>query len=174
MALSPKQQRFIEEYLVDLNATAAAIRAGYSAKTAANIGHELLRKPNIQAEIQCLTAARNERLELTADQVIAQLMNIAFADAGDCFHADGSAFDLRKLTKAQRAAIEVTVEKSMEGGKPSKKIKYRLSDKTRALELLGRRLKLWIDRHEVVGLADWEAFSERVQSMRRRMDAKPN
>lgn len=70
MKLTPKQTRFIEEYLVDLNATQAAIRAGYSVKTARKIGSENLTKPDIQAAIQIAQLARSERTQITVDKVL--------------------------------------------------------------------------------------------------------
>ena len=70
MKLTPKQARFIEEYLVDLNATQAAIRAGYSVKTARKIGSENLTKPDIQAAIQIAQLARSERTQITVDKVL--------------------------------------------------------------------------------------------------------
>lgn len=66
-ALSPKQQRFVDEYLVDLNATQAAIRAGYSRDTAGSIGHENLKKPEIQAAISIARKAQQDRTGITAD-----------------------------------------------------------------------------------------------------------
>ena len=70
MSLTAKQRCFVEEYLVDLNATQAAIRAGYSEKTAADIGCENLTKPNIQQAIAEAMQARSERTEIEADQVL--------------------------------------------------------------------------------------------------------
>lgn len=78
--LTPKQVRFVEEYLVDLNATQAAIRAGYSEKTAKEIGCQNLTKLNIAAEIEKAMESRVERTQVTADQVIAELAKIAFVD----------------------------------------------------------------------------------------------
>jgi len=80
MALTDKQQRFVKEYLVDLNATQAAIRAGYSQKTAGSIGEENLRKPEIAAAIQEAMEARSRRTEITADRVLQELAKIGFAD----------------------------------------------------------------------------------------------
>lgn len=77
--LTPKQSRFIEEYMVDLNATQAAIRAGYSKKTAAAIGAENLTKPKIAAEIEKRQAAISEKLEITQETVAQELGKIAFA-----------------------------------------------------------------------------------------------
>lgn len=77
MKLSDKQQRFCMEYLVDLNATQAAIRSGYSEKTARQIGTENLSKPAIQERIKALQADRSQRTQITSDDVISRLRNIA-------------------------------------------------------------------------------------------------
>lgn len=78
--LTEKQKRFCEEYLIDFNATQAALRAGYSPKTAYSIGDENLRKPEIQSEIQTLIRKRSERTGINADSVIKELVKIAFAE----------------------------------------------------------------------------------------------
>lgn len=78
--LTEKQKRFCEEYLIDFNATQAALRAGYSPKTAYSIGDENLRKPEIQSEIQTLIQKRSERTGISADTVITELAKIAFSD----------------------------------------------------------------------------------------------
>jgi phage terminase small subunit len=80
MSLTPKQAAFVREYLVDLNATQAAIRAGYSAKTAASIGDENLRKPAIAAAIKEAMDKRARRTEVTADRVVQELAKIGFSD----------------------------------------------------------------------------------------------
>ena len=76
MALTPKQQRFVEEYLVDLNATRAAVRAGYSERNAGKIGHELLEKTRISKAIQDAQKKRSERVEITQDYVLKGLKEI--------------------------------------------------------------------------------------------------
>lgn len=81
--MTPKQARFVEEYLIDLNATQAAIRAGYSAKTAHSIGEENLRKPEIAATLASRQAARSIRTEITQDRVLEELWAIATADPND-------------------------------------------------------------------------------------------
>lgn len=83
MALTPKQERFVQEYLVDLNATQAAIRAGYSAKTASRIGPELLVKTCISEAIQKAMKKREKRTEVTQDYVITKLREIVEKDASD-------------------------------------------------------------------------------------------
>lgn len=71
--LTPKQQRFVEEYLVDLNATQAALRAGYSERRAAEIGWQLLQKTTIQTTIQTRRAEQSQRTQITADWVLTRL-----------------------------------------------------------------------------------------------------
>ena len=88
MALNAKQNRLVEEYLEDLNATKAAIRAGYSERTAEVIGYENLRKPQIQEAIQAAIEKRSERTEITQDKVVAELGKVAFAEAHDYTDAD--------------------------------------------------------------------------------------
>ena len=75
IAMTPKQQRFVAEYLIDLNATQAAIRAGYSEKTARFIGAENLTKPNIAAAVAAAVAKRSERTEITQDYVLAAIVD---------------------------------------------------------------------------------------------------
>lgn len=79
--LEPRQQRFVDEYLIDLNATQAAIRAGYSEKTARYIGHENLTKPHIQAAVSKAQQERAERTGITADRALREAWNVAIADA---------------------------------------------------------------------------------------------
>ena len=74
--LTPKQERFVEEYLVDLNATQAALRAGYSEKTAYSIGQEILKKPEIQQAIQAQKCKRSQRVRVTQDEIIRDLLAI--------------------------------------------------------------------------------------------------
>lgn len=78
--LTPKQQRFVEEYLIDLNATRAAIRAGYSEKRASEIGYQLLQKTTVQIAIDSAQQRRSERTEITQDMVLQELARIGFSD----------------------------------------------------------------------------------------------
>jgi phage terminase small subunit len=84
--LTPKQEMFVKEYLVDLNATQAALRAGYSEKTANRIGAENLSKPVIQSRIQELMNKRAEKTEITADAVLQRWWDIATADPNEIIH----------------------------------------------------------------------------------------
>ena len=87
MSLTPKQARFVEEYLIDLNATAAAKRAGYSAKTAEQQGYQLLQKTLVQQAIQNAQQARSERTEVTQDQVIRGLQKEATFEGEGTSHS---------------------------------------------------------------------------------------
>lgn len=107
--LTEKQRRFCEEYLVDLNATQAAIRAGFSEKNADKIGPELLGKTRVAQEIARHQQERAERLRLDVDGVVAKLANIAGADIRDYLTITGDTLvlkDLSKLTPQQASAIE--------------------------------------------------------------------
>lgn len=81
--LSPKQSAFVREYLVDLNASHAAQRAGYSKKTARSIGWELLRKPEVAEAMREAMSTRAERTEITADWVLRRLREEADKSEGD-------------------------------------------------------------------------------------------
>lgn len=83
MALTEKQKAFVQEYLVDLNATAAAKRAGYSEKTAYSVGNENLTKPEISKAIQKAMQERQERTQVTQDMVVQEISKVAFKDAAD-------------------------------------------------------------------------------------------
>ncbi len=155
--LTPKQAAFVAEYLVDLNASAAARRAGYSEKTADRTGYENLRKPEIASAIQQAMTARAERTEITADRVLQELAKLAFSNMHDyiCTTPAGDAFvDLSNLTRDQAAALtEVTVEDYLDGrgddARDVRRVKIKLADKKGSLELLGKHLKLFADRTEI-------------------------
>jgi len=83
--LTQKQQRFVEEYLIDLNVTQAAIRAGYSANSARQQAHDLLTKPDIEAAMAELRREQSERCRVKADDVIAELVKIGFANLADYY-----------------------------------------------------------------------------------------
>lgn len=156
------QSRFCEEFLKDLNATQAAIRSGYSQKTARTIACKLLAKAHIQAKIQSGMEKRSKRLEISADKTLTEIAKLAFSNMMDylSIQPDGQAFvDLSKLERDQAAAIqEYTVDEYYEhdpdseeknGMRKIKKIKVKLADKRAALELLARHLKLLNDKLDV-------------------------
>lgn len=83
-----RQKRFCDEYLIDLNATQAAIRAGYSAKTAEQMGYKLVQKSSVQEYLQKRLSERSERTEITQDMVLNELKKVGFAKAADYTDAD--------------------------------------------------------------------------------------
>ena len=108
--LTPKQTRFVQEYLLDLNATQAAIRAGYSVKTAGSVGHEILKKPEIQAAIHAAMKARSERTEIDADWVLKRLARDATADLADLYTDTGVLKPVHEWPMAWRTGLVAGIE----------------------------------------------------------------
>lgn len=147
--MTGKQAAFVREYLIDLNATQAAIRAGYSEKTAGAVGFENLRKPKIARAIQAALGKRAERTEVTADRVLTELARIAFADLRDLFTWDEERacfVPSRDLTEDQAAAISSIKAKTTriprENGDDLEEIRLELKtyDKVAALREIGKHL----------------------------------
>ena len=145
--LTDKQKKFIDEYLVDLNATQAAIRAGYKEKAAYRTGAENLRKPQIQEEIQKRMEERQKRTEITQDMVLQELAAIAFDRATDYVSVMGGMVQVKdtdQLSDSQIAAI-AGIKETQNG------IEVKLGSKEKTLELLGRHLGMWNDKINVEG-----------------------
>lgn len=143
--LTDKQKKFIDEYLVDLNATQAAIRAGYKEKAAYRTGAENLRKPQIQEEIQKRMEERQKRTEITQDMVLQELAAIAFARVTDYVSVMGGMAQVKdtdQLSDSQIAAI-AGIKETQNG------IEVKLGSKEKTLELLGRHLGMWNDKLDV-------------------------
>jgi phage terminase small subunit len=156
--LPAKQQAFVREYLIDLNATQAAIRAGYSAKTAEQQGCRLLRNVQIATQLQKAMDGRAKRVELTADRVLQEIQKMAFFDPRKLFNDAGEPIHITQLdddTAAAVAGLDIVMQGNQDVGY-AQVLKVKLSDKRASLELLGRHLKLFSDRTEVhhTGLAD--------------------
>ena len=146
--LTPKQAAFVKEYLIDKNATQAAIRAGYSAKTADRIGPELLGKTCVEAAVNRNLIKQQERTEVTADRVLRELAAIAFADTRRLYREDGSIKspgELDDRTASALAGID-TEERDGEDGYRAYTRKVKQWDKVKALELLGKHLGLYPTR----------------------------
>lgn len=147
-----KESRFIEEFLVDLNAAHAAARAGYSEKTAKSIGHELLGKPHIQAEIAKAMSERSQRTRVTQDRVLGAIADTAYFDIVDAFNSDGSLKAIHDMPEAIRRSIAGIEVEEIRLGKDGPVVghlkKVKLADSTRSRELLGRHLKLFTDKVE--------------------------
>lgn len=149
--MNPRQQRFVEEYLVDLNATQAAIRAGYAEGSAKVTASRMLTDDNVAAAIAEAKAKRSERTEITQDMVLRELALIGFANAGDYFDWDADGITLRPkadLTREQQAVVaEVSETVTEKGGT----IRLKLHDKRASLVDIGRHLGMFPSRHEVTG-----------------------
>jgi len=151
--LTDKQKKFIQEYLVDLNATQAAIRAGYSEKTAPMIGKENLIKPYIQNFIQEAQKKLAEETEITQQRVLNEEKRLAFADYRDVFNKDGTTIKPHELPEdiaRALAGIEV-IETYDKQGALTRKFKYRFWDKGRALERISRHLGMYVDNIKMQG-----------------------
>jgi len=150
MKLTPKQQLFVDEYLFDLNATQAAIRAGYSTHTAKDIGCENLAKPSIKVEIDKALAERSRRTGITTDRVLVELAKIGFVNAADVMNFDdatvkeGSSRDDTAAIKS----VKVKVTPTEDGSIVERELV--LFDKLNALNQLGRHLG--IDKLTIVNL----------------------
>lgn len=145
--MTKKQKRFIEEYLIDLNGTQAAIRAGYSPKTAQEQASRMLSNVMVSDAIAKAMAERSKRTGVNADRVIMELAKIAFANIEDVISTDNAKI-LEGADREDLACIQSVKVKPTEFGTERE---VKLYDKKSALELLGRHLGMWNDKLEVKG-----------------------
>lgn len=167
---TPKQKRFPVEYVVDWNATKAAERSGYSKKTAGSIGHALLKNVEIQKAIGQEAKKALNRAEITVDRVLQEEKAIAFFDIRDLFDDEGGLRPISDLPEAAaRAVSSIQVEEKswtpQGGDNPilSTTYKYRMNDKGRSLERIGKYLKMYIDRVQIEASSDLIAALNRVE-----------
>ena len=146
MALNKKQQRFVEEYLIDLNATQAAIRAGYSPNTAREQASRLLSNVNVQTEVDKAMAKRSRRTGISQDRVIQELARIGFCKITDVADSNGKIKD--NASEDDLACIEsIKVKRSKtENGAVSEEREVKIASKVKCLELLGKHLGMWNDK----------------------------
>lgn len=191
MALNDKQERFVAEYLIDLNATQAAIRTGYSAKTAYSQGQRLSKDVEISQAIEARMAERAKRTQITADRVLEELARVGFSSLADVtdwgtrevafgFDGDGKRLPAEDIGDAvlvryedapfvkplNRDDLPPEVRASVSEvslGKDGFKIK--MHNKTGALEQIGRHLGLFNDKLELSGNVD---LGNRIQAARLR------
>ncbi len=155
--LPPNQARFVAEYLLDLNGTQAAIRAGYSPKTARQQGARLLTKAAVASAIQDGVAKRQVRLELSADRVLQELMRIAMVDLGGAYDDKGHLLPVKEMPEDVRRAIAgIKVFEEFDGyGEDRVKVgevrEVKFWPKVDALRDLGKHLKLFVERMEHTG-----------------------
>ena len=148
--MTKKQKKFAEEYLIDLNATQAAIRAGYSPETAGSIGAENLKKPEIKSRIDKAMAERSRRTGINQDRVLQELARIGFAKITDVvdpetaeIRTDASDDDLACIQSIKIKPNEFGTEREV-----------KLYDKKSALVDLGKHLGLFKDKVELMGDMD--------------------
>lgn len=144
-ALTPRQERFVAEYLVDRNGKQAAIRAGYSPRSAEVTASKLLSNPKVREVVERKVEAQAERLEVKADTVLRELLRIATADIGEAFDANDNLKPMHEIPEEVRRAIGAFEFKAGDDG-ITRKVKF--WDKNKALESLGRHLKLFTDKVE--------------------------
>lgn len=185
MALTDKQEMFCHEYLIDLNATQAAIRAGYSVNTARKIGSENLTKPDIQSRIVKLKLQRCEMVGIDADYVLRRLVEIDRMDVLDILNDDGSLKQISLWPKAWRTSltgldISTTIQNFDEETAETILKKVKWPDKVKNLELLGKHVRVQAFKEQVeqkvvathtvmlVPTSDnvdsWEAAAQKQQS----------
>ncbi|MDY2947083.1 MAG: terminase small subunit [Mannheimia varigena] len=133
--LTDKQKRFIEEYLIDLNATQAAIRAGYSEDTAKEMGYENLTKPHIQEAIQQAKNQRSERTQITQDDVLNGLLEVIAMSTGKKIVTET---DVAKNDNGELVGFDIA------------KTKFEPAAANKALELLGKHLGMFKDKVDLI------------------------
>lgn len=146
--LTERQCRFVEEYLRDRNAAAAAVRAGYSRGRAAREGYRLRNIPRVRRAIEEVAAAGERQARVTREQVVAELARVAFADISDFLCWDGEGLHLRpmeELTAEQTACVSEIVET---GGSRGKGLRVKLHGKLAALAALARLLGVAEERQD--------------------------
>ena len=161
--LTPKQEMFCKEYLIDLNATQAAVRAGYSEKTGHEQGSQLLAKLSIQNRVQQLLEERSNRVQLSADEVLWELKNILQSDIKNYVDIDPNTGAIRAKgfddmpEGASRALQSIeedrVIKESADGAQTTvhDKIKFRLCSKEKMIELAMRHLGMLKDKVELSG-----------------------
>ncbi|MDV4167802.1 terminase small subunit [Rhodovulum sp. FJ3] len=155
-ALTPKQARFVEEYLIDLNATQAAIRAGYSEKTAYSMGQRLLKNVEVQKAIAAAQSKRSDRVGVQAEDVLRELVRVGMSDLRKAFTADGKLRPLNELdddTASAISSVKVVTRPSGEVDEHGNRaVEYvhevKLWDKNSALEKIAKHLGMYVERVE--------------------------
>jgi phage terminase small subunit len=149
--LNPKQKRFVEEYLVDLNATQAYIRAGYSPKTANVCATQLLSKPSVRACIDKAIAERSRRTGVNADRVVRELARIAFVNPTELIDTTTGDLLVDANDENTAAIASIKVKSTTRDEETFSEREVRIHDKTKALELLGKHLGMYTDKLQVSG-----------------------
>jgi phage terminase small subunit len=172
--LTPKQQRFCNEYLISLNATDAAIKAKYSVKTAKEMGYENLTKPHIQAYLQVRIKQAEKRTEITIDKVLQFWADLAFTPMDEIFDSgpDGTlipkSFD-EMTDRAKRCISELKAQfdKDGAGWQTIKRI-----DQLKASEMIAKHLGMFIERKEIGTPGEFDKLTDEELDARIRKEAE--
>lgn len=140
--LTAKQKIFCEEYIIDWNATRAAIAAGYSENTAAAIGYENLRKPYIQTYIEEIQKDLEKQARLSALRNLLELKKLAYANISNLKKDWNNVKDWNDLTEDEKACIQevTTTQKLDSDGNITTTVKVKLHDKIKPIEIINRML----------------------------------
>ena len=154
--MNARQRRFVEEYLIDLNATQAAIRAGYSTKTAYAIGQQNLKKLEIETAIAAAMEERSKRTEITQDAVLKELAILLRSDVRHfTINGDSGRLELAEGApdEAWRAVSSVKHKRIVVGRGDDREttyeVEFRLWDKPAAVKMAGQHLAMFTEKHEV-------------------------
>jgi phage terminase small subunit len=176
MALTAKQHRFAQEYLIDLNATQAAIRAGYSKGTADKQGPRLLSNPVVKAAIDASKVERSEKIGIDAEWVLQRLLEESEADLADIFDDNNNLKPIESWPKIWRQGLVAGVEVAAlyEGvGEDRVQVgetkKVRLSDRLRRIELIGKHVRVNAFQ-ETVNITGVDTLADRMERAHQRME----
>lgn len=144
--LTPKQLRFVDEYLIDLNATQAAIRSGYSKRTAGSQGFDLLKKPEVVSALEAKRKELASKAGITRERILEEMASLAFSDLRGIFDEDGALRPIHTLTAGQAAAISSIEVEGPTKRNPNWVTKVKLWDKGKQLENLLKHLGMAEDK----------------------------
>lgn len=149
--LNEQQERFVKEYMLDYNATRATIRAGYSVNGAGEAGYALLKHPRVSARLAMLQAEESARLDISRERVLQELAKIGFANIQDVadFVTAGVKQDAERNKVAAVASIRVKHTYGQNGDSVERE--FKMHDKGKALEQLGKHLGLFTEKVELSG-----------------------
>jgi phage terminase small subunit len=176
MALTDKQELFAKEYIVDLNATQAAIRAGYSENTSRQMGAENLTKPVIQEFIQRLMNERSKRTEITADMVLKEYAKLGFSNITDYLKVEEREMTTESGTMAMYKTIDIFETDKIDRSKldavaeikqTKEGISIKLHDKKGALDSIARHLGMFTEKVKIEGTISVEKMIEAIKNERR-------
>jgi phage terminase small subunit len=173
--LTIKEQRFVQEYLTHGNASRAAKKAGYAERSAQQTGYDLLLKPFISNVVEAGCEFMAQRLDATAEKVLRELAASAFSNLSHYYIDDEGYLALEEgaPAEAMRAVQSFEREKIVkEDGSVVHRSKFRFWDKTKALELLGKKLKLFVDKIEVENPQD-QLFRMMIQKLKDEQGENP-